>query len=157
MDETSKKNWYTVLGVVLALAAIGAAIFFIVRKPATVEMPAVEAPVLGTANVQSIDINVSSGIPAEVQVIARGTFADTCTEIDSVSQSRMGTVFSVAITTKRVGSASCVAQTVPFSRPFLLDVKDLKKGTYTVMINGVSKTFTLKADNSLVANPGGKG
>lgn len=101
----------------------------------------------GEANVGSIDILILESFPVQVNVVATGTLPDGCTEIDQVLAERKGDTFDVTITTSRPAGAKCTLAIVPFEETIALDVAGLEAGTYTVDVNGVSRTFTLDVDN----------
>lgn len=105
--------------------------------------------VYGDAPVENIDILILESFPVQVQVIAKGNLPDGCTVIDQKTQKRVGNTFTVLITTKRPQDAICTLALKPFEERISLDVAGLPKGTYTVDVNGVKKTFKLDADNKL--------
>ncbi len=106
-------------------------------------------PTRGQATVRSIDIQILESFPVQVNVVARGDLPDGCTQIDEVINQRTDDVFRVALTTLRQPSAVCTQALVPFEEVVPLDVGGLAAGTYEVLVNGVSDTFTLDVDNSL--------
>ena len=44
-------------------------------------------------------------------------------------------------------AATCIAEVAPFQQNIDLDILGLEAGTYTVIVNGVSDTFTLDVAN----------
>jgi len=102
-----------------------------------------------TASVKSIEIVVLESFPVQVNVIVHGEFPDSCTDIGKVTTTREGSVFIVTIITRRPSDAVCAQVITPFERIIPLDVVGLKKGIYTVDVNGVRGTFELQADNIL--------
>jgi inhibitor of cysteine peptidase len=106
--------------------------------------------VIGMADVEEIDILIMESFPVQVAVVARGTLRDACTEIDEVRQGfdAGGNTFTVQITTVRDPDAICAQVLTPFEERMSLDVYGLPAGTYTVDVNGVTRTFTLAVDNA---------
>ncbi|HUP26929.1 MAG TPA: hypothetical protein VM409_00720 [Chloroflexia bacterium] len=102
---------------------------------------------IGSAQVDSIDILMLESFPVQVSVTVKGNLPDACTTLGTISRTRNGNTFNVNVATTRPRSAMCAQMIVPFEETLALDVAGLKAGTYTVNVNGVSKTFTLNADN----------
>ncbi len=101
----------------------------------------------GQVPVDSIEIKVLETKPVQVQVDVKGNLPDPCTKINSISQSRDRNTFNVTIATIREAGAACIQVITPFEQPVTLDVAGLPAGVYTVVVNGVSDTFELTADN----------
>jgi inhibitor of cysteine peptidase len=130
----------------LALATFGCAGI----ELAPTSPPAVtQAPVLGEAVVESIEILILMSFPVQVNVVARGNFPDGCTTIDQIVRERDGNTFLATITTIRPANQMCTDALVPFEKVISLDVYGLPAGVYAVTVNGVSDTFELMADNVL--------
>jgi inhibitor of cysteine peptidase len=103
--------------------------------------------VVRNANVDEIEIVILETDPVQVRVIAKGNFPDGCTTIGKAETKRTDNVFDVSIKTRRPKDSICTEALVPFEETVSLDVLNLSKGTYTVNVNGISKTFTLNDDN----------
>lgn len=140
-----KTHWRTLvlLGIVLAVSttACGAA-----QAPGATPTPGGEV-ILGTAAVRTVDILILESFPVQVQVRAAGDLPDGCTVLGEITQERQRSTFTVTIGTTRPADALCTEALVPFETTVALDVVGLKAGTYTVTVNGVSRTFTLGVDN----------
>lgn len=106
------------------------------------------ATVGGEAMIDSVDVVIMESFPVQVRVNVRGSVSDSCTTVDEVTTTREGNTFNVKITTARPVDAMCAQVITPFEESVSLDVKGLKKGTYTVDVNGVTETFELAADNT---------
>jgi hypothetical protein len=104
-------------------------------------------PVLGRAQVDSVEVLILESMPVRVQVVARGTLPDGCTLLEEVSSSREGDVFTVVVTTMRPAEAVCTEMVVPFERIIPLDVLGLSAGRYSVRVNEASASFELQVDN----------
>ncbi|MFN2220661.1 MAG: hypothetical protein ACK2UA_18775 [Anaerolineae bacterium] len=137
----------------LAVAACGSQ----PTQAPVVETPADDGVLYGEATVETIEILILESFPVQVQVVARGTVSDGCTEIGEVQQERDGQDFQVTIITFRPSGMLCTEALVPFEKSIALDVNGLPAGTYTVDVNGVSGTFELAMDNVLPTEPASSG
>jgi len=122
-------------------------------EPTTTPAKSGGATLSGTAAVGSIDLLMLESFPVQINVVAKGNLPDGCTTIDQVTHVRQGNTFKVTITTARPADRMCTQALVPFEQTIALDVYGLKAGTYTVDVNGVTKTFTLDMDNALQSTP----
>ncbi|WP_455364353.1 hypothetical protein [[Eubacterium] cellulosolvens] len=100
----------------------------------------------GLADVDEIEIIILESFPVQINVVARGSLPDTCTEIYVVTK-REGNTYFITITTSRPADAICAQVVTPFEKIIPLDVVGLKAGIYTVEVNGVNGTFELQVDN----------
>jgi hypothetical protein len=102
----------------------------------------------GQAKVDSVEVNVlGSSPPVKVQVVAKGYIQASCAKIVDVSQKRDGNTFTVTLSTFQQTDIICSDIEAPYQQTIDLEVGGLKAGTYTVIVDGVSKQFTLVADN----------
>jgi uncharacterized protein YraI len=100
--------------------------------------------IIGTADVQSVEIRIVQNDPLQVDVIARGQLPDAgCTKIWDASQERNGNTFYVRLRTKTDPQALCALMLTPFDDVIPLDVGGLQPGSYIVNVNGVEKSFEL--------------
>ena len=106
--------------------------------------------IYGTAVVEGIDILILESFPVQVNVIAKGYLPDGCTEIGDITKSMGGNIFTVNIETLRPADVMCTQAIVPYEEVIPLDVYGLKAGTYSVVVNGVSGSFELATDNSIL-------
>jgi hypothetical protein len=105
-------------------------------------------PPLGLlARVERVEIRVLESFPVRVQAVARGNHPDGCTHIADASQVRDGSRITVTLTTARAPDALCTMMLVPFEEVIDLNMQGLRKGNYTVTVNGVEAAFTLAQDN----------
>lgn len=101
-----------------------------------------------SAPVEKIDIQILESFPVKVQVVVNGQFSDGCGELDKINTVKDGNKFTISISSKYVDPETvCTHALVPFEEIIPLNVKGLKAGTYTVNVNGISKSFNLDADN----------
>ncbi|HSL31098.1 MAG TPA: SH3 domain-containing protein [Anaerolineales bacterium] len=109
---------------------------------------------VGTADVQSIEIQILESFPIQVNVIARGQLPDAgCTTIAGASQTRTGNTFNVTVTTKTDPKALCAQMLTPFEYVISLDVSSLLPGPYIVNVNGVQASFELPESVPPTDNP----
>lgn len=101
------------------------------------------------AIVEDVEIMILESFPVQARAVASGYLPDGCTKIDEANTTieRNGNVFNVSIRTIRPRDAICTEAIVPFEQTVNLDVYGLDKGTYTVNVNGIEKTFELQTDN----------
>ncbi|MCK5923442.1 MAG: hypothetical protein KAG66_21080, partial [Methylococcales bacterium] len=126
-------------------------------QPTATPLPVVVAdlPLRGQAAVDSIQIQLLESFPIQVNVLARGTLADNCSQIDQAVSQLNGNEFRVVVTTFRnVADEVCIQEIVPFEEIISLDVDGLDAGTYGVNVNGSTGSFTFDVDNRVqVAEP----
>ncbi len=101
----------------------------------------------GEAMIDDIEVLIRESFPVQVSVSVRGNLSDACTKIGEITTTRDGNTFNISISTTRPANAMCAQVLTPFEQSISLDVKGLKKGTYTVNVNGVAETFELAIDN----------
>lgn len=114
----------------------------------------------GEAQVETIEITILESFPVQVNVVAHGSNPDSCTLIDNVLSELDGNTFTIQITTVRPKDLDCSEVIVPFVETIPLEVAGLPAGTYKVIVNEISDTFTLAVDNLLLtetAEPNGEG
>ncbi|MEZ4512873.1 MAG: NBR1-Ig-like domain-containing protein [Chloroflexota bacterium] len=115
--------------------------------PATATAVSSTDPVRSQATVDSIQVNLLESFPVGVNVVARGELPDGCTQLEEVVQQQSGNTFRVILTTLRDPAQVCTEALVPFEETIPLEVAGLKAGAYSVLVNGISGSFTLDADN----------
>lgn len=106
----------------------------------------VSSIIIMEAKVTKIDILILESFPVQVNVIVRGEFPDSCTEINKVTIIHEGDTFFISISTSRPYD-KCVDGIIPFEEVIPLNVIGLPAGIYTVDVNGVIGTFELQIDN----------
>jgi len=123
----------------------------ITAPPVSTEGPGItptQVGIRGHAKVDSVDVNVlGSSPPVKVQVVAKGYIQASCAKIVDVSQKREGNTFTITLSTFQQTDIICSNIEAPYQQTIDLEVGDLKAGTYTVTVDGVSKQLTLVADN----------
>ena len=113
-------------------------------------VPIPSGPIMaGQAAIESLEILMLESFPVQVRVVATGYLSDACTTIGQITHERDGNTFRISIPTSRPQDMACAQVITPFEETIPLDVRGLKAGTYTVIVNGVSETFELSTDNSL--------
>lgn len=98
----------------------------------------------GSADVQSVQIQILESSPVQVNAIARGQLPDAgCTTIAGASQVRNGNTFTVKVTTKTDPAVLCALTLTPFEHVISLDFSSLIPAKYIVNVNGVEESFEL--------------
>ena len=100
----------------------------------------------GNVMIDSVEVLIRESYPVQVSVSVKGNLSDACTSIDKIDTTRDGNTFNIGITTARPADAVCAQVLTPFEQNIDLDVRGLKKGTYTVNVNGTTQTFELATD-----------
>ncbi|MCB0208953.1 MAG: hypothetical protein KDJ52_06475 [Anaerolineae bacterium] len=109
-----------------------------------------EDVIYNEAQVQTAQVTLLESFPVQVNLIVSGQFSDGCTTIDEITQRRQDNTFFVNIITARPAEAMCTEAIVPFEETVALDVRGLKAGDYTVVVNEVEQdTFQLTVDNAM--------
>lgn len=107
-------------------------------------VPTNPAPIVGTAIVQSMEVQVRENVPLQVNVIVRGQLPDQgCTSITSVDQVRDGNVFRLTLATTTDPAALCAPALTPFEHTVALDVNGLPPARYIVNASGIETSFDL--------------
>ncbi len=143
MENNSFK---TLMWVLLGLVVVAIGVFLLTKNK---KPKGEENMVIGTAKVDSVDILKMESFPVQINVIAKGNLPDGCTKIGDAKQTFDGkSDFSIRLETKKPIDGTCTQALVPFEKTINLSgATGLKKGTYTVDVNGVKKSFTLDMDN----------
>ena len=101
-------------------------------------------PVISTAVVQSVEVQIPEAASLQANAIIRGQLPDGgCTKISSVDQVRDGNTFNIKLLTTTDPLAICTLAATPFEQVVPLEVSSLPPATYTVNANGVAATFEL--------------
>lgn len=116
--------------------------------PATATAVSSTDPGRGQATVDSVQVMLLESFPVQVNVVTRGELPDGCTQLDEIVQQRSDNTFRIIITTLRDPAQVCTEALVPFEETIPLDVAGLKAGAYSVLVNGISGSFTLDVDNA---------
>ena len=83
------------------------------------------------------------GEPVAVEILVKGAFPDSCTELHNAGQSRGGNIVDVTLTTRRPQGAMCAAVIRPFRFYLMLD-GEYAPGPYTVKVNGQAHPFEIR-------------
>ncbi|MFT4604307.1 MAG: inhibitor of cysteine peptidase [Rhodothermales bacterium] len=82
--------------------------------------------------------------PVAVEVLVKGAFPDSCTELHEATQERSANQISVKLTTRRPQGALCAAVIRPFR--FYLELEgSYDEGHYTLNLNGGAHPFQIRA------------
>lgn len=143
MENNSFK---TLMWILLGLAVVVVAVIILTKNK---DKSGDENMVIGTADVDSVDILKLESFPVQISVVAKGNLPDGCTTLGDAKETFDGkSDFSIRLETKRPIDGACTQALVPFEKSInLAGANGLTKGTYTVDVNGVKKSFTLDMDN----------
>ncbi|MDX1663385.1 MAG: NBR1-Ig-like domain-containing protein [Candidatus Promineifilaceae bacterium] len=153
-----KLSIYTLLVVVLALLLAGCGLLGDgaedvedeVDEVVDVTDPAdedVEEPEVAEADLESLEILLLESFPVQVNAIASGTLPNACWTLQEPTPRLEGNTFVINLTRRRLPDEVCTQAVVPFDKVIPLDVQGLPAGTYTVIANDISESFSLEADN----------
>lgn len=102
------------------------------------------------ATVESVEVLLMESFPLQAQAVVSGYLPDGCTELDEITVARDGDTFVVTVGTRKLtGDVACTEALVPFEESVSLEIVGLDAGTYTVISQDQSATFTLDVDNVL--------
>ena len=89
--------------------------------------------------------------PLQARAIVSGYFPNGCIELSEIAVEQDGQDFILTIQTRQpAGDIECTEALVPFEESVSLDISGLEAGTYTVIAQDHSTTFTLDVDNILL-------
>ena len=77
-----------------------------------------------------------------VEVLVKGAFPDTCSELDEVEQERMGHLIDVTLRMRKPRGSVCAAVDRPY-RFYLTLQGTYKPGAYTLTLNGTPRPFSI--------------
>ncbi len=142
-NKSIKTFSYIIIALVVALV-----IFVVVRKNKSKDTEGEYD--ISQANVESIDVVLKESFPVQVDVIAKGTLPDGCTEIGDNKQQLIGNTFKINLEARKLkdGDVMCTQALVDYTETIALEnVTGISAGEYTVEVNGVTKTFKMDVDN----------
>lgn len=98
--------------------------------------------------VNAVEVLVGIGSPLPVDIVVSGTWPSLCSQIADIKSSIDG--FQIDISLLASMADSCPPDNVglSFRLAIPLNVVELKEGTYTITVNGISTTLDLPADLS---------
>ncbi len=110
--------------------------------PAT-PRPAVTQTAIRDAQVESVEIRAVQSDQQELVAIVRGSLADACTTLQAPQVGFSAGTFQIKLTTVSPIDQGCIQIITPYEQSIPLDIANLAPGTYTVIANRVSATFSL--------------
>ncbi len=147
MHTTIRLIFFLLLAL-LAAACVPFTIPMVAAPVVTVQVTEV-SPIAGTAQVDSVQIQIIEDSPLQAHALVRGNLPDSgCTRIASVDQVRDGDTFRLSITTTTDPLALCAQALTPFEQRVALDVASLPPARYRVVANGVERSFELLSRDS---------
>ncbi len=109
---------------------------------ATVQMTPSQ-PVLRAAQVESIEIQLTQTDPAQVNAIVRGNLSESCATLVQPQTILEGNTFEIKVMSSSPADIGCAQVITPYQQTVPLSTGGLAPGTYTVVANGVSTSFSL--------------
>lgn len=100
--------------------------------------------VIGTAPVETVQVEVIGSDPLQAQATVTGYLPDGCTELGEMTQEWQGDTLIVTLTTQRPAGMACITMISPYEQVIPLDVSGVTAGTYTVQVNDVAATLTVQ-------------
>lgn len=91
--------------------------------------------------IESVDVLEATSYPPRISVQARGYIPDSCTKARQPVVKRDGSTFTISILGDRPADLVCAQVATPYQTS--IDLGVLSQGSYTVSVNGVSKSFTV--------------
>lgn len=102
-----------------------------------------------TAMIEHLDVTFTETLPRQIQVVIHGYLPDSCTQVDTVTTKVIQQTFYVTVATVRPGQLECAQMLVSFKEVVTLETNSLAAGNYTINVNGVTGTFTLKTEEQV--------
>ena len=112
--------------------------------------PSSELPLIKVASVE-VQIGVGSPIPVDAFISAE--LPDLCAQLAAVEVTQKGLTFEITMSVTPGAREECFRDTVPFRMYVPLNMVSLPEGTYTVIVNGVSTTFTWPSEPTITPEP----
>lgn len=113
-----------------------------INAPATGEDYAIHPAVFDSIYIRPQHRIASEADGELVEVLVKGSFPDSCTELHAVDQERFGNIINVSLDMRRSRSALCASVVRPYRFYFMLEGR-YGPGNYTLKINDLVKTFTI--------------
>ncbi len=97
------------------------------------------------AQVQSVEIQVLSAAPAQINAVVRGNLTESCAVLGESQVTYASNTFQITLVAISPTDQGCVQIITPYETTVALNTSGLPAGTYTVNANGVSAVFTWPA------------
>ena len=104
--------------------------------------PTDETVVIQAIEIEAVEVVVGSTRPALVIARVNGQLGSGCDFLHSITQRREGNVITVSVERARFTAGPCTAILKLFQQELGLP-GPFEPGSYTVRVNGVSRTFTV--------------
>ena len=95
------------------------------------------------AQVQSVQLQVSSGEHPQVNALVRGNLSESCAVLGQSQVQYAANTFQIQVFALSPVDRGCAPAIVPFETTIPLNTAGLPAGTYTVIANGVSAVFSV--------------
>ena len=98
---------------------------------------------LNLITVEHVEVQVGVGSPRPVEIVASGTWPDLCAQIASVESNMDGFNIDITVLASTVEGCRPDNLGLPFRFAIPLNTVEVKEGTYTIIVNGVSTSFDI--------------
>jgi hypothetical protein len=113
--------------------------------PATNWTPIPQATQAQTASrevqIESIEVQVLKSDPVQINAVVTGDLTEACAKLGDSQVRYASNTFQITLLAVSPTDRGCAQVTTPFESTFPLNAIDLPAGTYTVTVNGVSKSL----------------
>jgi hypothetical protein len=105
--------------------------------------PAASATRIEPIQIDSVDVLVSNGSPAQVTAHVKGVLGDGCSTLHSVRQQRSGSTVAIEILRERPAEAVCIQVARLYDELIRLE-GEYPPGRYLLRVNSVERAFTVE-------------
>ncbi len=91
--------------------------------------------------IHGVDVLIAESYPPRVSVKVNGIIPDSCTKAREPVVSRDGSTFTITIIGERPTGVACAQIISPYDQS--IEIGTLDPGSYTVVVNGVRKNFSV--------------
>lgn len=98
--------------------------------------------------IESIEVSLIDSFPVEANIKVAGIQGDACPSSYSLSQEISGNNIELSLSRTREDD-KCIEMETTFLETFPIDIVDLKKGNYTVNLQGKTDELVLSIDNTI--------
>lgn len=98
--------------------------------------------------VELIEVSLIDSFPVEANIKVTGIQGDACPSSYSLGQEINGNNIELSLSRSRKDD-KCIEMETSFSETFPIDIVDLKKGNYTVTLQGKTDELVLRIDNTI--------
>ncbi len=102
------------------------------------------------AQVEQFEVQIKDTTPAAIDLLVGGILPDGCTELGEIYQAYDNGRFNIEVTARTPADGQACSDTAarPFTTTITLKGYELPAGSYSVDVNGLTKTFALSAEQA---------